>query len=254
MYNVSEPQTLENTLENVPFDDVAGYAQLVCRLRTERAPDDLPALYLPGLSEGMIASCDLYGLISEYVLQASKPDTLVYYNGNLANDNSTGKSALETGWPGRECYEEELLKRAIPSDLLIPTDPARNTRQECDEFVASAKKLGTTSGGIVSVPYHWEKLLICVIGSMMKYNHVMKIWFMLPKSVNWHLPMVGSQGARKDIRFIDEAGIYIKTFFQYVANGRGDGGKLWIQSWGCSPAQALSYLDWRDGLVKKLEL
>ena len=83
---------------------------------------------------------------------------------------------------------------------------------------------------------------------MVKYDHMMQVWFETPNKVDWHYTMLGSQGVRENIPFIDEAGVYVETFFKYVTNGRGEGGKAWVNSWGCSPKLALHYLDWRDGL------
>lgn len=225
----------------VPLEDVSGYAQLVCRLRMEDTflPQHFQGIYLPGLSEGMISSCDLFGVIRAH----HTPETgcRVIYNGDLASN------AINHGWKGAEWYESCLLNRGVDLDCHILTAPARNTRQECDELVATAKDHGITSVGVVFVPYHWEKLLVCLVGAMAKHDYRLKVWFLRPRHVRWEEKMDGSQGSRKDIAFLEEAGVYIETFFKYLANGRKEDGTLWKSAWGAPIKETLEYLNWRDG-------
>ncbi|MDE1966134.1 MAG: hypothetical protein KGI41_02755, partial [Patescibacteria group bacterium] len=172
--------------------DVRAFAQLSCRLMMDDAPQvgdnpSLEALYMHGLSAGMIASCDLFEL-ADMVNCGYDRELFVMYNGDPASHATT------VGWAGAETYRGEFLSRLVPETKLLPTAPGLHTRSETDGLVELAKEKGFANVGIITVPYHWPRVMSCLVGSMAKHDYRLRCWFVRPAYVNWHQPMVGSQG------------------------------------------------------------
>ncbi len=203
----------------------------------------LDAVYLPGLSVGMIESCDLFGLVAHTVKQT--------FAQNLAFNGSDGRGAGPSSgpgdaWPGATWYREEFISRKVPEAKLCPTRPGIHTRDETDAFVELAKEKGWTTAYIATVPYHWPRILSCLVGSMAKCGYRMKLW-LLPLNItpNWDHPMIGSQG-QSTSTYRQEAYNDVGRYIMYVERGREDNGQAWRQHYGAPPEEIHRYLDWRD--------
>lgn len=189
------------------------------------------ALYMHGLSRGMVASCDLFGVAVELISLG--------YASNLAFNGSDGRGATPDigpgkSWPGADWFREEFKQRKVIEERLCPTDAGLHSWSETDEFVKLAKGKGWTTAYVVTVPYHWPRSLSCLVGSMAKHNHQMKIWFATPLKVpDWNYPMEGSQGVLSDSTYGREAGDDVARLFSYWDKGREDNGEtLWRSARG----------------------
>lgn len=219
----------------------AGFAKLACRFRFEAVPKDITHLYLPGLSETMHASCGLLDLVAS--MWHSNPALVILANGNNNETSGGKKTAKETGWPGLGWYVMELAKRGVSLGKIFPTEPAFHTRSEASELVRTAKEIGAKRIGILSVPYHWEKFAISLVGAMHEHDYWAGFWFVKSEVPTWHMMIEGSQGQRYN-SFLTESGKYVQSFIDYVLKGQVN--DTWKRAYGASPEKALEYLDRRD--------
>lgn len=126
-------------------------------LLTDRAPDRPPdAIYVPGLSEGMLrmANPDLLdvavGLANRYICP-------IAYNG------APSKTAVpQHGWPGAKYYEDRFRERGVTDDRLVRILPGLHTRSEVDELVHTCTKRKWMGLLVVTVPYITSPNFFCV--------------------------------------------------------------------------------------------
>lgn len=216
--------------------------QLWCRLIMRSEPATrLDVVYLHGLSKGMIDSVDLFGATVQLVLEGKVKS--VAYNGSDGRGTSS-ESVPGSVWDGAEVYRADFLKYGIRASALFPTRPAFHTREETDAFIELAKEQGWQTAYIATVPYHWPRALACLVASMEKYDHRIKIHFLKGTKLLWNSTITGSQG--NESLFSTEAGDDAVRLFSYWDKGRENGGEAWKQHYGAPPEEIHRYLDWRD--------
>jgi len=213
-----------------------------CRLAMGHVPKKLDLVYMHGLSEGMVKSCDLFSLCRASVVEDEAISTRIAFNGSdgrgASHDSQPGSA-----WPGGNWYVEGLFKVGIPTAQMFPTRPGLHTRDECDALIALMKEKKWLTVGIVTVPYHWPRVISCIVGSMVAADWKVKVYFVRPTLVNWGQEMIGSQGTNKT-SFQEEAGEEVHRIFSYWDTG-GVGG-AWVKSYGAPPEHIFEYFDWRD--------
>lgn len=228
----------------MPQDNMAAFAQLWCRLLFEDKyiPARVDAVYLHGLSEGMVASCSLFDLVANFV--GSGKAGFAVFNG------SDGRGMLPqdkpgAAWPGSDWYRRELSMRGVKPVQLVSTRSGLHTRDECDALVELAKEQGWKFIAEVTPPYHWPRVIACLVGAMAGMSYKPLVYFLRPQTVRWYQPLIGSQGLDKGSTFMCEAGQEVVRLFNYWDNGREN--YAWRRAWGAPPEEIFSYLDWRDG-------
>jgi len=236
----------ERAREEQLLADAGALSFLWCRLalETRTPPQAVDALYVHGVSAGMIESCGLLKNAAKAIIAGDAK--FLSYNGS--DGRGAGESSLpKSGWDGEEEYRTEFISSGVPAKLLVPTRAGLHTRDETDAFVELAKEKGWTSALIGTTPFHWPRVLSCLVGSMAKFDHQMKVWFLYPETrVSWYQEMVGSQGTERNSTFRAEAFGDAKRLFQYWEKGRGNGGTAWVEHFGAPPEEIDRYLDWRD--------
>lgn len=224
-------------------ENVTALAQLWCRLLFEDTfmPPRVDAVYLHGLSEGMVASCDLFGLVADFV--SAGRTGVVAFNGSDGR-GMPPQDKPGAAWPGSEWYQKELRARGISPAVLVPTRDGLHTRDECDAFVELAKERGWRSVAITTLPFHWPRVLACLVGAMENAGYKLFACFLRPETVRLYYPMVGSQGLEQNSTFICEAGGDVLRLFKYWDKGREN--DAWRNAWGAPPEEIFHYLDQRD--------
>lgn len=224
-------------------ENVAAFAQLWCRLLFEDyyTPGCVDAVYLHGLSEGMVASCDLFDLVAH--ITASGRARFLAFNGSDGR-GMPPQDRPGAAWPGVDWYRQEFCKRNIEPMRLLPTRDGLHTRDECDALIELTKEHQWRSVGIVTVPYHWPRVLSCLVGAIAGADYNISIHFVRPKAIRWHYSMIGSQGVEHDSTFLGEAATDVLRLFKYWDKGRES--DSWRNAWGAPPEEIFRYLDWRD--------
>lgn len=204
----------------------------------QKGPGKYDAIYLHALSQGMVDSCDL--LDRATFCHDASPTAMIAFNGLDGNDEE------RRGCVGAAVYRRAFLEKGIPADRLLETAPGTNTRFETDELIILAKAKGWKTVRIVTVPYHWSRVLASLVGSMVKHGYVVAAYFVRPHRTNWYEPMVGSQGAVPDTTYHVESGQDAVRFKAYIDRGQEDNGQAWKERYGAPFHEIFSYLDKRD--------
>lgn len=229
-------------LSEIPLERIHKYVADLGRVTARLACESLyylqayDAAYLPGLSVGMLESCKLFD-----VLVGTRSDCYAF-NGDGLDESSPPT----TGWSGAWAYRKELLGWHIPEEVLFPTGPGAHTRAECDELIKLACERGWETIAVVSVPYHYARMLACLVGSMKKVGYTPAIHFIYPQEVQWDQQLVGSQGTNQHSTFMAEAGNDAAKTMLYWHRGQKDDGMAWVERYGAPANEMLDYLRWRD--------
>ncbi|MDO8557247.1 MAG: hypothetical protein Q7R98_02175 [Candidatus Jorgensenbacteria bacterium] len=219
-------------------------------LSSDRPSDKVNAVYLHGLSEGMVESAGIFKKAVDMVTFGSmgRQAEFIAFNGSrgegMGEQNRPGAA-----WPGSEYYIKELTTEltshhslANTPNILVPTGPGFHTRSETDELVLTAKERGWKSVAIMSVAWHSVRSMSCVVASMYALGYQFKAYFVTPNSTNWWLPMKGSQGIADTIPFA-EVLAEIDRILKYWSRGEGDG---WRKGYGAPPEMLFDYLHKRE--------
>lgn len=193
----------------------------------------MDAVYIHGLSEGMVKSADLFQIAKDlYVYSEAK---VIAFNGSDGEGAGQIKTPGEA-WPGKKWYIKELGK-AITPENLIPTGPGYHTRSETDELVKTAQERKWKRVGILTVAYHYPRSFICLIQSMKAIGYWLEAYPMPPATTDWWLPMKGSQGKEDTCSFDETMRESIKVLDSYIAKG-----------FGCTFQELFTYLHDRDNV------
>lgn len=172
------------------MSDAFRVAQLAMMLGSDWPKNPLDAVYIHGLSHGMLEAPEIFELAARLYHEGKAP--FIAFNGS--DGSPFGQNAPGVAWPGMEYYVAELTKRGVPAELLVPTGPGFHTRGEVDEMIITAKQREWKRIGIITVPYHYPRVL-CYLPEPMKVHGWRPDCFALnPPSTDWYLPMSGSQG------------------------------------------------------------
>lgn len=213
----------------------AEYARLALILSSDRPPEKVDAIYLHGLSEGMIQSGNLFDLVTNF------DASVISFNGSdgegMGNQNRPGAA-----WPGKDWYVKNL---SSPGKRLVPTGPGLHTRDETDKLVLLAQKEGWKSVAIASVAYHSVRSMSCVVASMEALGYWFRAHFAAPPTTNWGLRMLGSQGLSETDSYDESMKDAEKTIVKYWQNGEGEP-DYWKKAWGAPPPVILDFLRRRD--------
>ena len=230
----------------------ADLARAAMMLSSDQPKGLVDALYLHGLSNGMVESAKLFDVaLSFFYTTSSSP--VIAFNGSdgegMGDQNKPGAA-----WPGKRWYIEELSRMLedeecpVPKAHLIPTGPALHTREETDKLVALAKERGWKSVGILSVAYHAVRSMSCLVASMDTAGYWMKAYFITPPTTSWWSQMKGSQGLEETDSFRESEKEAKKVVESYWKNGEGES-EYWKKGYGIPPKYLFHYLQYRDQIV-----
>jgi len=124
---------------------------------------------------------DLYhrGVSENIVINGSDGEK---YGGNIPGES----------WAGKEEWVAALQERGIRGIRLA--HPAFNTKEENDYFLAIAREKGWKNIGIVTVAYHFPRVMMGLVKSMERYGYYVAAYALMLKSLDWFASMHGSQG------------------------------------------------------------
>jgi hypothetical protein len=207
-------------------------------LLSGRPTEIMNAVYIHGLSEGMVRAADIFQIAKD--LYAHSEIKVIAFNGSDGEGAGQIKKPREA-WPGKKWYIEELRGAIMPEDL-IPTGPGYHTRGETDELVKIAKKRKWKRVGILTVAYHYPRSFICLIQSMKTIGYWFEAYPIPPATTNWWLPMKGSQGKEDTCSFNETMKESIKVLDSYIAKG-----------FGCTFQELFDYLRNRENIPLRNE-
>ena len=203
--------------ENEWSNSVAATALLL----SDSTPKEMDAVYLPGLSKGMIDSGNLCRQVAVVYHDRFNTERWVAFNGSngegMGDQNKPGAA-----WPGKDWYISQLQLEDIPEFRLVPTGPGLHTRGEMDALVALAKERGWKKVVLVTVPYHFVQVFKCLVQAMKAQEY----WFAVYASsteTDWEWEMVGSQGLEANTTPFREAGKYAPKVWDYERKGYSAG-------------------------------
>lgn len=208
-----------------------------------RPTKTMDAVYIHGLSEGMIESGDIFSVACG--LYADGVTNVVAFNGSDGEGAGQIKTPGEA-WLGKNYYIEKLSKYLLISDglqrrdlELIPTRPGFHTRDETDALVELAQEKEWKKVGILTVAYHYPRSFICLIQSMRAVGYWFEAYPTPPETTNWWLPMKGSQGKEDTHSFAETIKESNKVINTYIAKG-----------FGCTFSELFYYLQNRKEIVQ----
>ena len=220
--------------------NLEAYAKLSQRLAYDTPLRRVDAVYLHGVSDGMVASCNLFDTV--YRAKQELHPKHIFANGSdgrgMPPQDAPGKA-----WPGFDWYRTELPKHGVRN--ITPTGPGLHTRSETDELVKLLAERNIDSVGIVTTPMHFVRSLSCLVASMDVAGYFCQAYYLRPVQVTWDTPMLGSQGLTETTLF-EETGAEIGRIFKYWDNGRPD--EAWRTGWSASPDRVIEYLEERDAV------
>lgn len=176
----------------------------------DQPPRQLDAVYLHGLSEGMVASFDLFRVVTEATFATG---AILSFNGSDGRGTGSDKANPGAAWPGSQWYKAEFNKRGVHFNA---TRPGLHSRDEIDAFVELAKTKAWKNVGITTVPYHFPRSFICLIAAMKEQGHRMSAYAISPQvpTEQWWIPMMGSQNLTQTIAF-EECVADFRRVFDY---------------------------------------
>ena len=191
--------------------------RMTAMLLSDKLPEKslIEAIYMPGLSQGMIGSGNLFTYVTQ-LRKSCRSDTKIAFNG------SDGEAAAQNSkpgdaWPGKNWYYSEFAKLGISPVLLTPTGPGLHTKGEAVALVTLAKEHGWKRVVIVTVPWHFVQFFSCLVSAMEANDY----WFAAYASVaqtDWYLSMKGSQGILQTYP-VEEAARYAPKVLDYHEHG-----------------------------------
>lgn len=165
-------------------------AQLVMILSSDWPTSPLDAVYIHGLSHGMLEAPKIFELAARLYHEGKAP--FIAFNGG--DGSPFGLDAPGTSWPGMAYYYAELTRRGVPAERLVHTGPAPHTREEINQLIITAKVHEWKRIGIINIPYAYARTF-CYLPEPMKVHGWRPDCFALnPPSTDWYLPMGASQG------------------------------------------------------------
>ncbi len=194
----------------------------------------MDAVYLHGLSVGMIESGDIFNIAGR-LFSTGKTKNIIF-NGSDGEGAGQIKTPGEA-WPGKSWYIKELSK-CIPTKNLIPTRPGFHSRDETDALVELAQEKEWKKVGILTVAYHYPRSFICLIQGMKAKGYWFEAYPIPPKKTDWWLPMFGSQGKEFTTSFDETMKESIKVLDSYIPKG-----------FGCTFSELFHYLQNRKEIV-----
>ena len=217
-------------------------------LQSDQPRDFVDALYLHGLSEGMLYSTypNLFDFAEdrarEYVAK------FIAFNGS-DGEGMPPQDQPGAAWPGKNWYIDELTQYPIFADKLKPTGAGRHTREEADKFISLAKEMGWRSAAILSVPYHSVRSMSCMVAAMETQNHFLEAYFLVAPSTDAWRPMLGSQGVEQTDTFTEIAQKEIPSILRYWERGGANPPDSWRAGYGVPARYLFHYLQYRSGIV-----
>lgn len=216
----------------------------------EKAPKTVDAMYLHAWPESMVEVFQLLDRAAE--LYHSGLTKTIFYNGS---DGSTHRnSQAGSAWAGGDWYVEELVKRGVPLDALIATgSEGFHTRAETDELAECMKEQDLKTVMMVTVPHHTVRSLSCLIGSMVKTDHIFAVYYANLDPVDSETAIQGSQGKwHRNLSEAVDAEIE-RTLYGWI-RGMEKGGEAWHGNWSAPPEIVREYLEERDRQAKEAGL
>lgn len=170
--------------------DALRIAQLAMMLSSDWPKKPLDALYIHGLSPGMLEAPDLFGHAVR-VYNEGLASRIAFSGGD---GSPTGKHAPGTSWTGMDYYVAKLTRLGIPAEDLVPTAPTTNTREETNELIVTAKERGWKRIGIITIPYHYPRVFCYLPEPFRAHVWQPDVFALTAPSTDWYLPMGASQG------------------------------------------------------------
>ena len=166
-------------------------AQLAMMLASDRPRKaTLDALYIPGLTRGMLESPNVLGHAAK--LYKKGWGTTISFNGG--DGRAFGGTTPGEVWPGKGHYAMELAELGVPKEHLVPTGPGLHTGEEMRELVLTAKLHGWKRIGMVTIPYHYPRAFCFLVEWMEKHGHHVDVFALCPPVTNWYAFIGASQG------------------------------------------------------------
>lgn len=187
------------------------FARAYLMLLSDRPTKPTDTVYVPLLSDGMIASCEVLDTVVWHY-HTGFP-RCVSYNGER------GELGLDDHG-GADSYEKFFTEYGIPKERLVPTGVGKHSRSETDELVKLAKGRSWTSAVLVTVPYHYPRMVLGCLQSMKEFDHHLDLYVGQHQApMDWDLPMMGSQGKERTTAFTEYRNEVEKVF---VYQQKGD--------------------------------
>lgn len=217
-------------------------------LQSDQPLESVDAVYLHGLSEGMIYSTrpNLFEIAADYL--TNKRSRWISFNGS-DGEGMPPQDRPGAAWPGKKFYLE-AFKELSSDHALIPTGPGLHTRDEADKFITLAKEIDWRSGGILSVGYHCVGSMSCMVAAMETQNYFMELHFINPPSTDSWYPMLGSQGVSETNTFT-EILEEIPRILRYWERGGANPPDSWRSGFAVPPEYLFHYLQYRNEIVQK---
>lgn len=165
-------------------------AKLAMMLSSDWPESPLDALYIHGLSHGMLRAPKIF----DYAARLYQEDNAPFIAFNGGDGSPFGVDAPGTSWPGVDYYFAELQKLGVPADRLVPTGPAPHTREEINQLIIMAKAQGWRRIGIINIPYAYARTFCYLPEPMKVHGWRPDVFALNPPSTDWYLPMGASQG------------------------------------------------------------
>jgi hypothetical protein len=165
-------------------------AQIAAMLSSDYPGSSLNALYIPGLSKGMIEAPNLFGAAVGLYRQDMAP--LIAFNGGdgrAFNGTTPGEA-----WPGKDYYIDVLAQCGVPRTCLIPTGPGVHSREEVEALIKMAKERRWQRIGFITIPYHYPRAFCFLVKAMDDFGWHPDVFALNTPATNWYLEMGASQG------------------------------------------------------------
>ncbi len=211
-------------------------------LASESHPEDIDAVYIHGLTDGMLKS---HRILEQGADLARLHRCPIAFNGS---DGAAVSTPLipQSAWPGASYYMEQLVALGFDEKNLIPAPgPGLHTRHEADQLASLAKEREWKTVLALSTGYYAVRAMSCHVAAMYTIDYPFAVYFAQPKDVDWDHPMKGSQGKHQTTPR-EEARVEIGKILHNWEKGAGD---AWRQSYSAPPGMLFQYLKDRPRLV-----
>lgn len=104
-------------------------------------------------------------------------------------------------WQGLKIWSEELVRKGVSKEKILPTGPAYNTPDEHTEMITLAQENSWKDVVILGNSYQMLRIALGTIQKMKKTGYWLRCYFVVPETGSWFIPMKGPQGSDDGPRF-----------------------------------------------------
>ncbi len=170
--------------------------QAMTLILTDWPTHPIDAVFFHGLASGNDDN-DIFNVAASlYLYQRA---TYVAINGS--EGERFGGVIPGEAWAGYTVWRQRLILAGISANWILPTEPAFNTKEDCEAFLKLARERKWTSAAVLTQPHQMLRTMLSWVKTMQDASYMMRLHPVTQRPMNWNKRSFGSQAAVEESRF-----------------------------------------------------